>query len=90
MAVYVNKTVRHFHRSDIKDPKLEIVGVEITPLHAKNFIVPNWYRPPTSDNEEETFEALTNLLAKLDAEGKEIYLMGDTNLKSQTKALRDS
>ena len=39
VAVYVNKNVRHFHRSDIKDPKLEIVGVEITPLHAKNFIV---------------------------------------------------
>ena len=37
MAVYVNQTVRHSHRSDIKDPKLEIVGVEITPLHAKNF-----------------------------------------------------
>ena len=79
MAVYVNQTVRHFHRSDIKDPKLEIVGVEITPLHAKNFIVLCWYKPPKSDNDKETFEALKNVLSKLDAEEKEIYLMGDTN-----------
>ena len=48
-------------------------------MHAKNFIVLCWYRPPKSDNDKETFEALTNLLSKLDAEGKEIYLMGDTN-----------
>ena len=62
-----------------KTKKLEIVGVEITPLHAKNVIFPCWYRPPTSDNDKETFEALTNLLSRLDAEGKEVYLIGDTN-----------
>ena len=79
VAVYVYKALRHFHRSDIKDPKLDIVGVESTPLHAKNIIVLSWYRPPMSDNDEGTMEALKNFLTKLDAEGKEIYLMGDTN-----------
>ena len=43
------------------------------------FIILCWYRPPTSDNDKETFEALTNLLSRLDAEGKEVYLMGDTS-----------
>ena len=62
----------HNRRYDIDDPPLEIVAVEITPLHARNFIVICWYRPPTPGNDKESFGALRNLLSAVDAEGKEI------------------
>ena len=55
------------------------MAVEITPLHARNFIVIYWYRPPTPCNDKESFESLRNLLSSADAEGKEIIVIGDTN-----------
>ena len=79
VAIYVNSTISHNRRYDIDDPLLEIVAVEITPFHARSFIVICWYRPPTSGNDKKSFEALRNLLSAVDAEGKEIILIGDTN-----------
>ena len=38
-----------------------------------------WYRPPTENTDVTTFEVLTRIIKKLDAEGKEIILTGDTN-----------
>ena len=58
---------------------MEIVAVEITPFHARNLMVICWYRPPTPCNDKGSFEALRNLLSAVDAEGKEIILIGDTN-----------
>ena len=79
VAIYVNSSISHNRRYDIDDPLLEIVAIEITPLHARNFIVICRYRPPTPGNDKESFEALRNLLSAVDAEGKEIILIGDTN-----------
>jgi len=39
VAIYVNSGISHNRRYDIDDPLLEIVAVEITPLHARNFMV---------------------------------------------------
>ena len=79
VAIYVKDTLSHQKREDIRDPNLEIIGIEITPRHAKSYIVLCWYRPPTEGTDVSTFEALTNIIKKLDAEGKEIILVGDTN-----------
>lgn len=79
VAVYVNSSISHNRRQDIDDPLLEIVAVEISPLHARNLIVICWYRPPTQGNDKDSFSALRNLLSAIDAEGKEIILIGDTN-----------
>ena len=79
VAIYVNSSISHNRRYGIDDPLLEIVAVEITPLHAKNLIVICWYRPPTPGNDKEGFEALRNLVSAVDAKGKEIILIGDTN-----------
>ena len=38
-----------------------------------------WYRPPTEGTDASTFEALTKIIKNLDAEDKEIILVGDTN-----------
>ena len=79
VAIYVKDTLSHQKRENIRDPNLEIIGIEITPRHAKSYIVLCWYRPPTEGTDVSTFEALTNIIKKLDAEGKEIILVGDTN-----------
>ena len=79
VAIFVNSSISHNRRYDIDDPLLEIVAVEITPLHAKNCIVICWYRPPTPGKNKKSFEAPRNLLSAVDAEGKEIILIGDTN-----------
>ena len=79
VAIYVNQHIPHFQRNDINNTALEIIGIDIEPKHAKNFIIICWYRPPTSDIDEASFIALKELNSKLDSEGKEIFLTGDTN-----------
>ena len=80
VAIYVNDALSHHKREDdIRDPNLEIIGIEITPKHAKSYIVLCWYPPPTEVTDVSTFEALTKIIKKLDAEGREIILVGDTN-----------
>ena len=79
VAMYVNNTLSHHRREDITDPKLEILGIEVTPKHAKAFVILCWYRPPTSDIDNFSFEALAKIIRKIDTESKEIILIGDTN-----------
>ena len=79
VAIYIRSTLSHHKRDDIKDPNLEIIGLEITPKHAKSYIVLCWYRPPTDCADTSTFLSLTKLIRELDSEGKEIILIGNTN-----------
>ena len=39
VAIYVNQNIPHFQRTDISNTALEIVGIEVEPKHARNFIV---------------------------------------------------
>ena len=79
VAIYKRSTLSHHKRDDIKDPNLEIIGLEITPTHAKSYIVLCWYCPPADCADTFTFLSLTKLIRDLDSEGKEIILIGDTN-----------
>ena len=78
VAIYIRSTLSHHKRDDIKEPNLEIIGLEITPKHAKSYIVLCWYRPPTDCADTSTFLSLTKLIRDLDSEGKEIILIADT------------
>ena len=77
-TMYVNRTLSHHRREDITDQKLEILGIEVTPKHA-TFVFLCWYRPPTSDIDNCSFEALARIIRKIDAESKNIILIGDTD-----------
>jgi len=46
VAIYINFRISHNRRYDIDDPLLEVVAVEITPTHARSYVVLGWYRPP--------------------------------------------
>ena len=60
-----------------------MVAVEITPTHAKSYVVICWHRPPTPGSDKDSFAALRKLLSAVVVEGKEIILIGDTNCKSK-------
>ena len=79
VALYVNSSLPNHRRDDITDPQLEILGVVITPKHAKSFVILSWYRPPTPGVDTCSFEALTRLIKRIDSEGKEVILIGDIN-----------
>ena len=78
--MYVKNTLPHHRREDIVDPNLKIIGIEITPKQANNILVLCWYRRPTDGIDSSSFDALSNLTKRLDTEGKDIILIGDTNL----------
>ena len=42
VAIYVDSRISHNHRYDIDDPHLEMVAVEITPIHSKSYVVICW------------------------------------------------
>ena len=62
-----------------------MLSVEISPPQVKSFLVVCWYRPPTSEVDEESFENLRDTLKQLDKEEKEIILIGDTNCDIASK-----
>ena len=79
VAMYVRNNLSHYYRDNITDPNVEMLGFQVTPNHARSFIVLCRYRPATSGIDNTTFETLTKILEQIDVEGKEIMLIGDTN-----------
>ena len=64
-------------RKDLPNSSLESLCVEIKPARSAPFLVLAWYRPPDASNE--IFDQLEKTLEFLYREGKEIFLLGDTN-----------
>ena len=65
------------------------MDIEKVPKHAGSYIVICLYCPPAGTTDVFTFEALTRIMKKLDAEGKGLILVGDTNcdcIKPKTSA----
>ena len=62
---------------------LEKVCIEVEPPKAKSFLVLAWYRPPSDTIE--TFDQMEKVLSYLDAEVKELILLGDTNYDFSSK-----
>ena len=50
VALYVRNTVGFRPRQDFPNKSLEIICVEVEPLHSNPFIVIAWYRPPSEPN----------------------------------------
>ena len=78
VCIYLRNNLNYQIRSDLYDDQLECLTVEITQPRSKSFLVSTWYRPPSSP--ANTFHAFENLIDKIDAEAKELYLLGDLNV----------
>ena len=77
VAFYIRETVNYKHRTDIKTSNAELLCIEVKQKCTKPCIVMAWYRPPKY--EYQTIDEIETLLKSLDAEDKEIILMGDVN-----------
>ena len=51
VAMYVRNVIDFKIRSDLSDPDLEFLCIEIQKPRAKPFLISNWYRPPNSSVE---------------------------------------
>ena len=77
VAFYIRETVNYEHRTDIKTSNVELLCIEVKQKCTKPFIVMASYRPPKY--EYQTIDEIETSLKSLDAEDKEIILMGDAN-----------
>ena len=75
--MYIRHVIDYKIRSDLSDPDLEFLCIEIQKLKAKSFFLSNWQRPPNSPIElSDKFEAL---LRKIEVENIESNILGDIN-----------
>ena len=64
-------------RNDLNNDHLECLFVEISKPRSTPFLVGTWYRPPSSS--PNLFSKFENVIAKIDAENKELYLLSYIN-----------
>ena len=75
VCFYVRSNINYIVREDLVSDQLENLSMEIIKPRSKPFIVVTWYRPPNSPFE--LFSTFADFVRKLDADGKEYYIMGD-------------
>ena len=63
VAIYVRNVIDYKIRSDLSDPDLEFLCIQIQKPKAKPFLFSNWYRPPNSPIE--LFDKFEILLGKI-------------------------
>ena len=72
-------------RDDLINDDLECLIVEISKPRSSVFLVGTWYRPPKSPPERFN-EFNENVIDKIDAESKELYILGDVNCNLLSEA----
>ena len=77
VAMYVRNVIAFKIRSDLSDPDLEFLCIEIQRPRPRPFLISNWYRPPNSPID--LFDKFEVLLAKIEAENVESNILGDIN-----------
>ena len=77
VACYIRNIIDYKIRSDLSDPDLEFLCIQIQKPKAKPFLFSNWYRPPNSPFE--LFDKFEVLLGKIEAENIESNIVGDIN-----------
>ena len=77
VAMYVRNVIDYKIRSDLSDPDLEFLCIEIQKPKAKPFLLSNWHRPPNSPIE--LFDKFEAFLGKIEAENVESNILGDIN-----------
>ena len=77
VCIYPSTNLNFRIRGDLNNDNLECLFVEISMPRNTGFVVGTWYRPPGSPIE--LFNEFEKLIDKIDAENKELYLLGDVN-----------
>ena len=87
VCFYIRSNITYDVRKDLVFDQLESPSIEISKPRSKSFIVATWYRTPNSPFE--LFSDFESFVGKLDAEGKEYYLMGDLNCNMLPSSLNN-
>lgn len=77
VAIYIHNVVDYKITSDLSDPDLEFLYIQLHKPKAKPFLLSNWYRPPNTP--VELFDKFEVLLGKIEAENIESNILGDIN-----------
>ena len=77
ICTYIRTNLNYRIRNDLNSDNLECLFIEIRKPRSIPFLVGTWYRPPSSS--PNLFSEFENIIAKIDAENKELYLLGDIN-----------
>ena len=77
VCIYLRTNLNYRIRDDLINDDLECLIVEISKPRSSAFLVGTWYRPPNSPPER--FNEFENVIDKIDAESKELYILGDIN-----------
>jgi len=75
VCIYLRTNLNYRIRDDLINDDLECLIVEISKPRSSVFLVGTWYRPPNSPPEH--FNEFENVIDKIDAESKELYILGD-------------
>ncbi len=75
--LFIRDTISFQLRSDLNDPNIEILTIEITKNKSKPFLLTTWYRPP--NDPIDTLYKFENCLKLTDNENKESIILGDVN-----------
>ena len=78
MCLYLRNTIEYKNRSDLISSEIEALCIEITKPHSKPYAVLACYRS-TDSEVDHFFDEYEAIVAKLDSEGKEFYVLGDLN-----------
>lgn len=77
VCIYLRINLNYRIRDDLGNDELECLFVEIRKPRSTSFLVGTWYRPPSSPSD--LFGEFEKIIAKIDAENKELYILGDVN-----------
>ena len=88
VCFYIRFTINYNIRTDFELERVESLSVEISKPRSRSIIVTTWYRPPNSLRE--LFSDFETLVGKLDAEGKEYFVMGDFNCNMLSSSLNNT
>ena len=77
VCIYLLTNLNYRIRDDFNNDDLECLFVEISKPRSSAFLVGTCYRPPNSSPER--FNEFGIVIDKIDAENKEVYILGDVN-----------
>ena len=81
--VHIIDSINYEARSHLPCSLLELIAIEIKPKYGKPFLLLSWYRPP--DYKLDDFEQIETVYQVLEAEGKEIIILLDTNCNDDSE-----
>ena len=77
IGFFVRESTNFRLRTDLNDPDIEILTIQICKQYVKPFLITTWYRPP--NDPIQTLYRFENCLQLIDSDNEESIILGDVN-----------